>query len=122
METLTLGAAGLGIGVWVMAVGFTLVCIIMMLVILIQKPKGGGLSGAFGGGAGGGGAGDIIGGSRVGDVLTIVTVVCFLIFLGLAMGLTWSTAPVTEVDPPAETASDAGGAGESDEDETQGDD
>ena len=86
MQTLThtLAAAGLSWGVWLMAAGFALVCLIMMLVILIQKPKGGGLSGAFGGGAGGGSAGAVVG-ARVGDVLTIVTVVCFLLFLGLAM-------------------------------------
>ncbi|MGB0767749.1 MAG: preprotein translocase subunit SecG, partial [Phycisphaeraceae bacterium] len=33
-----------------MAILFAVVCIVMMLVVLIQKPKGGGLSGAFGGG------------------------------------------------------------------------
>ena len=55
--------------------------------MLIQKPKGGGLSGAFGGGAGGGSTQAVIG-ARVGDVLTIVTVVCFVLFLLLACGMT----------------------------------
>lgn len=74
--------------IYAMAVGFTLICLIMMLVVLIQKPKGGGLSGAFGGGAGGGSSEAFIGG-KVGDVLTWTTVVCFILFLLLAMGMTW---------------------------------
>lgn len=75
--------------IWALAIGFTAICLIMMLVVLIQKPKGGGLSGAFGGGAGGGSESAFIGG-RVGDVLTWVTVVCFVLFLLLAMGMTWT--------------------------------
>ena len=35
------------IGVTVLASLFVLVCLLMMAVILIQKPRGGGLSGAF---------------------------------------------------------------------------
>ena len=107
-------AAGLGWNVWLMGISFAVVCVFMMLVILIQKPKGGGLSGAFGGGAGGGSAGAVVG-ARVGDVLTIVTVVCFLLFLGLAMGLTWSTSPIAETDDDADPATQvengAGAAG-----------
>jgi len=34
---------------------FVIVCLFLMLVILIQKPRGGGLSGAFGGAASGSG-------------------------------------------------------------------
>ena len=74
--------------IWTMAIGFALISLIMMLVVLIQKPKGGGLSGAFGGGAGGGSESAFIGG-RVGDVLTWTTVICFVLFLLLAMGMTW---------------------------------
>ena len=85
----TLAAAAPPSGwVWALAIGFAVVCAIMMLVVLIQKPKGGGLSGAFGGGAGGGNTQAFIGG-RVGDFLTWTTVICFLLFLGLAMGMTW---------------------------------
>lgn len=86
--------------IWTMAIGFMAICIIMMLVVLIQKPKGGGLSGAFGGGAGGGSESAFIGG-RVGDVLTWTTVVCFVLFLVLAMGMTWGingTVAPTEDD------------------------
>jgi preprotein translocase subunit SecG len=120
MHTLTHTlAAGLGWEVWLMAVAFAIVCVFMMLVILIQKPKGGGLSGAFGGGAGGGSAGAVVG-ARVGDVLTVVTVVCFLLFLGLAMGLTWTTSPspddADEADPAAQVEDGAGAAGTSDDD------
>ncbi|MEO1237802.1 MAG: preprotein translocase subunit SecG, partial [Planctomycetota bacterium] len=61
--------------VWVLAVVFLLVCLLMMLIILIQKPKGGGLSGAFGG-AGGGESSFV--GAKVGDVLTLVTVICII--------------------------------------------
>ncbi|MEX2389161.1 MAG: preprotein translocase subunit SecG, partial [Phycisphaeraceae bacterium] len=65
------------------------VCLFMMLVILIQKPKGGGLGSAFGGG-GGGGSETAAFGAKTGDVLTWITVACFVLFLLLAMGLTWT--------------------------------
>lgn len=68
------------------------VCVFMMLVILIQKPKGGGLSGAFGGA---GGAVQNAFGTKVGDMLTWVTVFCFALFLLLAMALTWTISPAT---------------------------
>lgn len=73
---------------WVtsMFIAFILVCAVMMLVVLIQKPKGGGLSGAFGGA--GGGSSQAVFGSKVGDVLTWVTVGCFVLFLLLAGTLT----------------------------------
>ena len=71
----------------ILAILFIFVSLFMMLVILIQKPKGGGLSGAFGG-AGSGSDRAFVGGN-VGDVLTWITVVCFTLFLILAMGLTW---------------------------------
>lgn len=84
--------------VWTMLLAFILVCALMMLVILIQKPRGGGLSGAFGGAGGGSQA---VFGARVGDVLTWVTVGFFVTFLGLAMGLTYAiradVGPVTPV-------------------------
>ncbi len=71
----------------VLSILFVFVSVFMMLVILIQKPKGGGLSGAFGG-AGSGSDRAFVGGN-VGDVLTWITVICFGLFLILAMGLTW---------------------------------
>ncbi len=70
-----------------LAVLFAAVSLLMMLVILIQRPKGGGLSGAFGGA---GGSAQAAFGAKTGDVLTWVTCVFFVLFLGLAMGLTWT--------------------------------
>lgn len=85
----------------VMAITFLLICMFMILVILIQKPRGGGLSGAFGGG---GGSDQAAFGAKTGDVLTWFTVFCFVTFLLLAMGLTWaikskSTLPPTLTTP-----------------------
>lgn len=73
---------------------FVIVSVLMMLIILVQKPKGGGLSGAFGGA--GGGSTQSAFGARVGDVLTWATVVFFLLFLFIAMGLTWTINPEQE--------------------------
>ncbi len=64
---------------------FCLTCLFLMLVILIQKPKGGGLSAAFGGG---GGADSVFGG-KTGDMLTWFTTGCFVLFLVLGVLLTY---------------------------------
>ncbi|MEM1355324.1 MAG: preprotein translocase subunit SecG [Planctomycetota bacterium] len=106
-------AGGPGWLEWLLSIGFVAICIIMMLIILIQKPKGGGLSGAFGGGAGGGSERSFVG-ARAGDVLTWLTVGCFLAFLLLAMGLTWQISPrnFAEEDPQAQTTEETGGAGQ----------
>lgn len=81
-----------------LAILFCLVCLFMILVILIQKPKGGGLAGAFGGS---GGSSQAVFGAKTGDVLTWFTVVCFTAFLLLAMGLTWSIKPDLEAEASA---------------------
>jgi preprotein translocase subunit SecG len=70
------------------SVFFVLVSVVMVLGILIQKPKGGGLAAAFGGGGGGDQA---MFGAKVGDVMTWVTVVLFIAFLGLAVALVYTT-------------------------------
>jgi preprotein translocase subunit SecG len=70
---------------------FILVSFFMMLVILIQRPRGGGLSGAFGAG----GAQEVFG-SKTGDVLTWFTVGCFVCYVLLAMGLTWTIKPARQ--------------------------
>ena len=94
-----------------LATAFCVVCVFMMMVILIQKPKGGGLSGAFGGA--GGSATDMFG-AKTGDVLTWFTVVCFVLFLLLAMGLTWTVRPdrqgVSDATTPDPTSTPAGAA------------
>lgn len=95
---LTLGA---NILVTAMALLFALTCLFMMLVILIQKPKGGGLSGAFGGA---GGSAQAAFGAKTGDLLTTITIGCFVVFLGLAIGLTYAIrADVTPKVPNAVT-------------------
>lgn len=86
-------AMPLMLGAWYVTL-FTLmfvgVCMFLILVVLIQKPRGSGLTGAFGGA--GGGAGSVFG-SKTGDVLTWITVVCFGLFIGLSMLLTWTAKP-----------------------------
>ena len=64
---------------------FIVASVAMVLIILVQRPQGGGLAGAFGG-AGGGGTEGVFGG-RVGDALTVMTVVGFCIYLTLAIVL-----------------------------------
>ena len=91
-----------------LGVFFVLVSLFLMLVILIQKPKGGGLSGAFGGA---GGAVQTAFGSRVGDLLTWVTVVCFALFLLLAMTLTWRIKSDTGAATPTVSTPPAGQSG-----------
>jgi len=80
----------------IMATLFVLTCLFMMLVILIQKPKGGGLSGAFGGA---GGSAQAAFGAKTGDLLTTITIGCFVVFLGLAIGLVYTIRD--DVAPPA---------------------
>src|SRR5690606_10768513 len=94
-----------------LSIAFVLVCLFMMLVILIQKPKGGGLSGAFGGA---GGSAQAAFGAKTGDVLTWFTVVCFALFLLLAMGLTWTIRPEHYELARQLEAEQAAEAGESD--------
>jgi preprotein translocase subunit SecG len=87
-------------------IAFILLSAIMTLIILVQRPQGGGLAGAFGG-AGGAGTDTVFGG-RVGDALTTITVVLFVAFLGLAIGLSLIDSNV----PPPPTITPVAGAGE----------
>jgi preprotein translocase subunit SecG len=64
---------------------FIVASVTLVLIILVQRPSGGGLSGAFGG-AGGGGTDTAFGG-RTGDVLTVATIAAFIVYLGLGVGL-----------------------------------
>lgn len=85
----------------VVAVLFTICCLILILIVLIQKGKGGGLSAAFGGGLASG-----ILGSKTGDFLTWVTIVLVGVFLTLAavMAKFYRPAPAGDYDvsPPAQ--------------------
>lgn len=81
---------------------FIVVAVAMILIILVQRPAGGGLAGAFGG-AGGGGTEGVFGG-RVGDALTVMTVVAFAVYLTLALVLNaniWTPERGPEVAPTA---------------------
>ena len=71
---------------------FLVICIVMILLVLIQRPQGGGLSGAFGSG-GGGGAGQTAFGTKTGDVLTWATIAIFVAFVGFAIILNFTTRP-----------------------------
>lgn len=72
-------------GFMILTVLFILVSAVMILIVLVQRPQGGGLAGAFGGAAGGGT--DTVFGGRVGDALTVMTVIAFAAYLLLAIGL-----------------------------------
>lgn len=74
---------------------FLAVCVLMILVVLIQRPQGGGLSGAFGAGGGGSGAGQTAFGTKTGDVLTYATIGVFVVYLLFAVGLNFATRPST---------------------------
>jgi protein translocase SecG subunit len=98
-----------------LVVGFLLVSLLMIFVVLLQKPQGGGLSGAFGAAAEG--AGQTAFGAKTGDVLTTVTIGTFLLFLSFAVVLNYSVhppggAPETTIQStvPTEEAGDAADA------------
>lgn len=113
---LTLGLNPFVVGALI--VFFIIICVLLMLTVLIQRPSGGGLSGAFGSGAG---SGQTAFGAKTGDALTIATIIMFVLYLGLAVGLNYATKPsaaapaagTIENPAPAETpATDTGAGGE----------
>lgn len=70
---------------------FIAISTIMVLTILIQRPQGGGLSGAFGGA--GAGSGQTAFGAKTGDALTWFTIIVFLVFLVFGVVLNYATTP-----------------------------
>jgi preprotein translocase subunit SecG len=93
----------------ILTIVLIVIAVSMILIILVQRPQGGGLASAFGG-AGGGGTDTVFGG-RVGDALTVMTVVAFVLFLGTAVALNLvesktDTAEATE--PSAAVSTDDG--------------
>ncbi|MEO0511522.1 MAG: preprotein translocase subunit SecG [Planctomycetota bacterium] len=104
MLPLTLGE----VNAWLLGVltaFFIAVCVVMILTVLIQRPQGGGLSGAFGSGAG---SGQTAFGARTGDALTIATISMFVVFVITAVGLNFAARPSAvntnaDEESPAET-------------------
>ncbi len=97
---------------------FVLISLVMVLVVLIQRPQGGGLSGAFG--AASDGAGQTAFGAKTGDALTFATITTFVLFLACAIGLNFVLRPAdasvtpSQVAPatPANTTTGTGTAGD----------
>ena len=102
----TLASQQLWIGLGI--VGFLFVSLTMILIVLIQKPQGGGLSGAFGSSSDGG-AGQTAFGAKTGDVLTTLTISIFIVFLVSAAGLNYVVRP--SAPPTPNSANGAGGTG-----------
>ena len=73
-----------------LSVAFLFVCIILILTVLIQRPSGGGLSGAFGSASG---SGQTAFGAKTGDALTIFTIIMFVVFVLGGIGMKFVTAP-----------------------------
>ena len=86
----------------ILTVVFILISAAMVLIILVQRPSGGGLAGAFGGA--GGSSTDTVFGGRVGDALTVMTVIAFLVYLGLAVSLNLINPDPTATVTPTEAA------------------
>lgn len=98
----------LGLAQWAVALlvaVFLVVCVVLILTILIQRPQGGGLSGAFGSNSG---SGQTAFGAKTGDALTIATIGMFVVYVLFAIGLNYVVRPSTVVDePPAATGTGA---------------
>lgn len=93
---------------WITAtfvVAFLFICIFLILTILIQRPQGGGLSGAFGAGSA---SGQTAFGARTGDALTIGTIVIFVVYLAVAIGLNFAVRPPSATTPVMSAALDTG--------------
>jgi preprotein translocase subunit SecG len=77
----------MGIVTGLVMLAFLAACVLLVLIVLVQKPQGGGLAGAFGSGAG---SGQTAFGTRTGDVLTLTTIIIFVLYLATAVGLTFA--------------------------------
>lgn len=99
----------------ILTISLIVISVAMILIILVQRPQGGGLASAFGGA--GGGSTDTVFGGRVGDALTVMTVIAFVLFLGLAVSLNLvdskpetqdaATADTTAIISPTTTTTDS---------------
>lgn len=88
----------------ILTIVFVLVSLALGLIVLVQRPQGGGLSGAFGGGGGT----DTAFGGRTGDALTVATITAFTIYLLVAIGLNITSNVM--ISRAAEPASNTGTA------------
>ncbi len=86
---------------------FFVASILMILTVLIQRPMGGGLSGAFGSGAG---SGQTAFGAKTGDALTIATIIMFIVFLLGAIVLNYALSSDTPPPPPTIGPAESSGA------------
>ncbi|MBX3363490.1 MAG: preprotein translocase subunit SecG [Phycisphaeraceae bacterium] len=90
-----------------MMVFFVGLSVLMVLVVLIQRSQGGGLTAAFGGA--GAGSGQTAFGTKTGDVLTIITIGIFAVWLLMAVGLNFASRPDTGFrEQPAATGAPQG--------------
>jgi preprotein translocase subunit SecG len=80
---------------------FVVVSVLLILTILIQRPQGGGLSGAFGSGAG---SGQTAFGAKTGDALTIATIGMFALWVVFAVVLNFTVRPAEAIAAPAPAA------------------
>ena len=91
---------------WIATILFAFVALVLVLIILVQRPQGGGLAGAFGGA--GGSSTETVFGGRVGDALTYATVAAFVVYIGMAIGLSLldeaAYAPAATTTPAGEVA------------------
>ncbi|MFM1822527.1 MAG: hypothetical protein RI967_793 [Planctomycetota bacterium] len=81
----------------ILTVLFFVVSVALVLIVLVQRPQGGGLTGAFGGGGGT----DTAFGGRTGDALTVATITAFSIYLLLAIGLNITSNTIRNAPPEA---------------------
>ncbi len=91
-------------------VGFLLISVLMILIVLVQRPQGGGLSGAFG--ASSGGSGQTAFGAKTGDALTIATITIFVLFIVTSVAINFAVRPperATVETTAASTESTGGG-------------
>lgn len=97
---------------------FLLISVLMILLVLIQRPQGGGLSGAFGAGGAGAGAGQSAFGTKTGDMLTYATIGIFICFLAAAIVLNFATRPAGPVSTETLLSAPAGSSSSVPTDET----
>jgi preprotein translocase subunit SecG len=87
-------------------IGLVVVSLFLILSVIVQKPRGGGLAGAFSGGAGA--QADSAFGAQASNVAVTATIAAFVIFLLLAIAINLmlggaETSPVTPAIEPLAT-------------------